>query len=463
MLDNIIKQTDSYKPSHAGFYKNGTKKIYSYGESRGGKYPKTVFFGLQYYLMRYLSGQVVTKEKIDQAEKFWNAHLGSGVFDRSRWDYILHNHDGKLPVTIDAIPEGFVTPTGICLFDIHNTDDHCHWLTNYIETLLMKFWYPTTIATQSHYIKKDVLAALEKSGDPNGINFKVHDFGYRGVSSEETAALGAAAHLLSFMGTDTVAGIDFLIEYYNAEMCGFSIPATEHSIMCSFGGKEKEVEAMRNVLEKYPKGLVACVSDTWNIYNACSELWGNVLKDKIMNRAGTLVIRPDSGDYFEVVPKCLDILWDKFGGTIVKGYKVLDPHVRMIQGDGMNPDTIKALYDKVMDAGFSADNLAVGSGGGLLQTVNRDTQKFAIKASAALIDNEWVDIYKEPITDPGKKSKKGRFQTIVRGNKVETVDYHYSQPGAVNILRPVFENGNVLKTWTLNEVKNNIAESEKLD
>lgn len=461
MLDNIIKQTDSYKPSHGNLYVPRTSKIHSYCESRGGKYPKTVFFGLQYYLMKYLAGVQVTAEKIEAADRFWTAHLGPGVFDRSKWEYILKTHDGKLPIRIEALPEGFVSPVSTALFNIENTDPHCFWLTNHCETLLMKTWYPITIATQSYHIKKDVLKALERSGTPSMIDFKVHDFGYRGVSSEETAAIGGAAHLLSFMGSDTAAGLDFLMEYYSAQMPGFSIPATEHSIMCSFGNAEHEIQAMENVLAKYPKGLVACVSDTWDIFHACSQHWGTTLKEKVLSRDGTLVIRPDSGDPYEVVPKCLDILWEKFGGTYVKGYKVLDPHVRMIQGDGMNPESIPLLYNVIMHRGFSADNLAVGSGGGLLQTVNRDTQKFAIKASAALVGNEWIDIYKEPITDPGKKSKKGRLTTIIRDNQVYTVQQSYNMPGARNAMVPVFENGEILRKWSLNDIKETIAASEK--
>lgn len=463
MLDNFLTRTDSYKVSHPDLYHPLTQRIHSYMESRGGKYSKTLFFGLQYYIMRYLAGVQVTMEKIDKAEKFWNAHFGRKVFDRKKWEYILKTYDGHLPLRICAIPEGFLTKVGTVLMTIENTDPHCFWLTNFTETNLMKVWYPTTIATQSYFIKQDVIAALEKSGDPMGINFKVHDFGYRGVSSEETAALGAAAHLLNFMGTDTVAGIELLMEFYGSDMCGFSIPATEHSITSS-RGKDHEIDVFEQLLKIYPDGLIACVSDTYDIYNACENLWGGVLKDKIIKRDGCLVIRPDSGDYFEVVPKILQILWDKFGGTIVKGqYKLLDPHVRIIQGDGMNPETIRQLYNHIVDLGWSADNLAVGSGGGLLQTVNRDTQKFAIKCNAALIDNRWIDVFKDPVTDPGKKSKLGRYKTIVRGGSIVSVNESYDQPGARNILTPVFENGKLLKTWTLDDIKKNIQVSEKLD
>lgn len=457
MEHNILLTGDSYKAGHSELYHPGIDKIYSYLEARGGLYPSSIFFGLQYYLKKYLEGPQVTRSKIDEAEDFWGAHFGrKDYFDRKKWEYILHEYDGNLPLRIEAVPEGSEIPVLNALMTIVNTDPKCYWLTNFVETLLMKVWYPITIATQSFNIRKNILAALEKSGDPSLVNFKAHDFGFRGVSSEEQAAIGAASHLISFMGTDTVAGIRFLQKYYSAQMCGFSIPATEHSIMCSFG-RENEQEAMENLLNKFPSGLIACVSDTYNLFEACRNIWGKNLKDKIMAREGCLVVRPDSGDYLEIVPQVLQILWEQFGGSVnEKGFKVLDPHVRVIQGDGMDPVTINQLFEKIVSEGWSADNLAVGSGGGLLQKVNRDVQKFAIKCSAALKDNQWIDVFKDPITDPGKKSKYGRFQTIkFPDGSIQTVDYTYNKSFGENLLKPVFENGKILKTYTLDEVKKN--------
>lgn len=455
--NNILLQSDSYKASHHLCYDKGISKIYSYLESRGGVFSSTVFFGLQYYLEKYLAGKQVTKEKIDEAEKFWNEHFGrTDCFDRKKWEYILNEYDGHLPLLIQAVPEGMVVPVSNVLMTIVNTDPKCFWLTNYVETLLMKVWYPITVATQSYYIRKDVEKALIESGDPSGINFKVHDFGYRGIASEEQAGLGAAAHLISFMGTDTVAGIRLLQKYYGSGMAGFSIPATEHSIMCSFG-RDEELRACENFLDRFPKGLIACVSDTYDIFKCCREIWGGKLKEKVMAREGTLVIRPDSGDPLKVVPQVLQILWEQFGGTVNgKGFKVLDSHVRVIQGDGMDVNSIPALYQRIMDEHWSADNLAVGSGGGLLQKMNRDTCKFAIKCSAALKNNRWMDVYKEPMTDSGKRSKAGRFQTVLfEDGKIETRDFSFAGPHGKNILKPVFENGKILRKYSLDQVKEN--------
>lgn len=459
-LINFILLTDSYKFSHNPAYKKGIKNVYSYLESRGGKFPYTVFFGLQYYLKKYFAGVVITKEMIDEAEQFCFEHFGrKDVFNRKGWETILNIHGGRLPLRIKAVPEGMIVPTGNILMDIEVTDEEndLKWLTNAVETLLMKVWYTTTIATQSREIKKAILESLKKTGTPEGINFKCHDFGYRGVTSEEQAALGAAAHLLSFMGTDTVAGITMLKNHYGVtDMPGFSIPATEHSIMCSFG-RNHEIEACENFLDMYPEGLIACVSDTYNIYDCCEFIWGKALKDKVLSRKGTLVIRPDSGDYFEVVPRVLDILYKQFGGYEIKGYKVLNDHVRVIQGDGMELETIKDLYNHINRMGWSSDNLTVGSGGGLLmKNVTRDTQKFAIKASAVKEANgEWVGIKKDPITDKGKQSKIGRLKLIedFEGN-LKTVNENVH---GRNLLEVVFEDGEIKKEYTLEEIKQRIT------
>lgn len=453
---NFLLCTDSYKISHQNSYCPKLEILLSYLESRGGRFSETLFFGLQYYL-KMIEGVQVTTEKIDEAQSFWEAHFGrKDVFNRASWEYIRDNCGGKLPIRIKAVKEGALVPTGNVLVTVENTDKNCYWLTNFIETLLVKIWYPISIATQSHNIKKDILKYLEKSGTPESISFRTHDFGYRGTSCEEQAAIGAASHLLSFMGTDTVAGITMLQENYNSNICGFSIPATEHSVLCSFG-RDNEVEACRNFIKQYPTGLIACVSDTYDIYNCCENIWGGVLKDEVMKRDGKLVIRPDSGDFFEVIPKVLDILWNKFGGTVnSKGYKVLDPHIGVIQGDGMEPSTIDALYNHIVELGWSADNLTVGSGGGLLiKNIDRDTCKFAFKACAAKVNGQWIDIFKDPITDTGKRSKKGKLKLVKIDGQYKTVQL-YEYINLEDELVTVFENGEIKKEYSLDEIKNNI-------
>jgi len=365
--DNFILRTDSYKLTHWKQYPEGTTKIYSYLEARGGEYEKTLFFGLQYYLKEYLSKVRITHDNIDEAEMFSEMHFGTKEnFNRQGWEHIADKLGGKLPVRIKAVKEGTLVPVSNILSSIVNTDDNSHWLTNDVETLLMKMWYPITIATNSFYCKKLIKDALQRSGGvTSGLLFKLHDFGYRGVSSEETAGIGGMAHLVNFMGTDTIRGIVFADNYYNSGVCGYSVPASEHSVACSFG-KDFEDEYFMNMLHTYPTGIVSIVSDTYDVFNFIKTM-SERHRDAILSRNGTVVFRPDSGDPIKVNSKLIDILWNTFGGTMVNGYRLLDSHVRLIQGDGIDKQMLLELIAMLMLKGFSLDNIVFGSGGGLLQ------------------------------------------------------------------------------------------------
>jgi nicotinamide phosphoribosyltransferase len=409
LAKNIILNTDSYKVSMFKQYPVGTTGVYSYIESRGGRYDSTVFFGLQAFIKEYLL-EPITQADIDIADEILTAH--GEPFNKAGWQYILDKHDGYLPVIIRAVPEGTVVPVKNVLATIENTDPECFWLTTWLETALLRaVWYPTTVATQSYTIKKVILDYLEKTGDPSGIDFKLHDFGARGVSSLESAAIGGAAHLVNFMGSDTVSGVLYAREYYGAGIAGFSIPAAEHSTITSWG-RDNEVKAYENMLNQFgmPNAILAVVSDSYDVFNAASKLWGEELREKVIQSGATLVIRPDSGDPVAVNKELIQILDQKFGHTVNdKGFKVLN-HVRLIQGDGVNELTIRSILGAFMALGYSADNIAFGMGGALLQIVDRDTQRFAMKCSSAKINGEWVDVQKDPITDNGKKSKAGRVK-----------------------------------------------------
>lgn len=451
LTNNIILLTDSYKISHWMQYPEDTSKVYSYFESRGGMFSETLFFGLQYFLDTYLSTPI-TKEMVDEAEAAYSLHFGSNsLFNRKGWDYIVEKHKGKLPVRIKAVPEGTVVATHNVLMTVENTDPECFWLTNYLETLLSQVWYPTTVATLSKEMKKLIHRYLDKTGDTALINFKLHDFGFRGVSSVESAGIGGAAHLVNFMGTDTVAALIVANKHYGETMAGFSIPASEHSTITSWG-EHGEKEAMRNMIEKYGNNnLYACVSDSYDIYKACSDIWGGELKDNVLNANGTLIIRPDSGTPHQVVVKCLDILGEKFGYSINdKGYKVLNPKIRLIQGDGIDYEETRKILSEMERTGWSTDNVAFGMGGGLLQKVNRDTQKFAFKCSSAVVNDTPRDVFKAPITDNGKTSKKGRLSLVNRLGKIQTIE---GSDLIDDMLVPVYENGVILKRYSLEEIR----------
>jgi nicotinamide phosphoribosyltransferase len=455
---NPLLLTDSYKTSHFRQYPPGTEQVYSYFESRGSDpqfgFTETVFFGLQ-YLLDSLAGFFFSGDDLDHAERVCQAHFGNDrCFNRHGWQHILAKHGGRLPVRIRAVPEGTVVPTHNCLMTIENTDPQCYWLTNWLETLLVQTWYPTTVATQSREMKKVLLQHLRRTGDPTTIDFRLHDFGFRGVSSVETAALGSAAHLVNFRGTDTLPGLELLANAY-AEPCGgFSIPASEHSTITSWG-EAHEVDAMRNMLEQYPAGLVACVSDSFDIFRACQEYWGGELREQVMRRDGTLVIRPDSGDPATVICRVLDILGERFPTTINdQGFKVLDSHVRLIQGDGIDFHTLGGILTAVTAHGWSADNLTFGSGGGLLQKVNRDTLKFAFKCASVVVRGEQRDVFKRPVTDQGKRSKSGRMKLVrTRTGGTTTVRTTPENEPGDDLLRTVFENGALMHRTTFAEVR----------
>ena len=458
--NNIILLTDSYKVTHWKQYPPNTEEIYSYFESRGGKFQNVIFFGLQYYLLKYFAGCVVTREKIEEAEEILKGHFGSNyLFNKSGWEYILDKHDGHLPIEICAVPEGTKVPTRNVLVTSRNTDEKlaekCPWLTNYLESLLVQTWYPTTVATISHHIRQIVKKNLAKTGgDPTSIDFKLHDFGFRGVSSVESAGIGGAAHLLNFNGTDTLQALVIAKNYYKADqMPGFSIPAAEHSTITAWG-KDNEVEAYKNMLQQYPNGLVAVVSDSYDIYNACRNLWGGELKDEVLSRNGALVIRPDSGYPPNVIVNCLEILGDKFGTTKnEKGFKLLNPKVRLIQGDGIDLEMIEAIYKIMHQYEWCSDNVAFGMGGALLQRLDRDTQSMAFKCSSRKINGKYSDVYKNPITDMEKSSKGGKLSLICdpTDHKLKTV--RFASSSYPDILQTVFYNGKLTSYQNFDDIK----------
>ncbi|WML87463.1 nicotinate phosphoribosyltransferase [Thiothrix subterranea] len=445
MFTNLILNTDSYKASHFLQYPAGTQVVSSYIESRGGQFPQTLFFGLQAFIKEYLLKPVTTAD-IDEAEALFTAH---GVpFFRQGWEQIVQQHGGFLPIEIQALPEGMVVPTGNALVQIRNTDPQAFWLTSYLETALLRaVWYPTTVATLSWQVKQSIRQALDATCDnpANELPFKLHDFGARGVSSHESAALGGMAHLVNFMGGDTVVALLAARKYYGADMAGFSIPAAEHSTITAWG-REGEADAYANMLQQFGQAgkLLAVVSDSYDIYHAVSEIWGKQLRAQVESSGATVVIRPDSGVPEEIVPEVLERLYAEFGGRVnSKGYKVLSDCVRVIQGDGVDVDSIGVILQRIQQAGFSTENVAFGMGGGLLQKVNRDTLRFAMKASAMQINGAWRDVYKQPVTDSGKHSKRGRLAVIRDAGVIKTIRED-ALSWESNLLRPVFRNGELL-------------------
>jgi len=456
LFGNIIEDADSYKLGHYVTYPANTRFVELYLESRGGVYDKTVFFGMQYILKAYLTTPV-THAMVDEMRDTAAWHGVS--FNEAGFRRIVNELDGRFPVCIRAVREGQVVPTHNVLATITNTHPDFYWLPAYLETILMRVWYPTTVCTMSWDIKQFLRRQLHATSDraEDELPFKLHDFGSRGVSSRESAAVGGMAHLVNFKGTDTLVALKLAHLVYAADKPGFSINATEHSSHITWG-RENEFASYRNALKHFgkPGGLFACVSDSYDIYNAIEKGWAGELKAELIASGATLVVRPDSGEPSLVAPRCLALLEKGFGATVnSKGFKVLNG-VRMIWGDGMNRTSLRELVATVRDAGYSIENMAFGMGGGLLQKLDRDTQKFALKCCAIDVGGTWHAVAKDPVTDPGKVSKMGR-QTLLRHR--ETGEFRSANPseagvnGWLDVLHMVYRDGQVVKEYTFDDIR----------
>ena len=466
---NLLVNTDSYKPSHYLQYPPGTEVVSSYVESRGGRWKRLLFFGLQMFIKNYLL-RPITKEDVEFAAEFWAAH--GEPFNVQDCKYIRDEYGGFLPVEIQAVREGSVLETENVLVQLQNTDPRAYWVTSFLETALLRaIWYPTTIATNSFMCKKIIKNALDLTSDtPDAeLMFKLHDFGFRGVSSWESAAIGGAAHLVNFMGTDTVAGIFAARQFYGETMAGYSIPASEHSTITSWG-PENELQAFENMINQFGgKGkLFACVSDSYDIWDAVENKWPS-LKDKLINTGGTLVVRPDSGNPVAVVAGVIERLMSQFGFIVnSKGYRVLPDYIRVIQGDGIDETSIRDILQELQFRKISASNLAFGMGGALLQHLNRDTLRFAMECNAVKVNGQWRDVCKNPVTDQKKASKAGRLGLLyinpVCQGRVgpaywKTIREDQLPTSNSNRLELVYRNGELLRDQKFSEIRQLAAES----
>jgi nicotinamide phosphoribosyltransferase len=358
------------------------------------------------------------------------------------------------------VPEGTVVPVRNVLATVESTDPEVPWVLGWLETQFMRLWYPITVCTRSYQCKKVIFAYLKRTAeDPAGeLPFKLHDFGGRGVSSAESAGLGGAAHLVNFLGSDTIEGARYAQAYYgtSAPVAAFSIPAMEHSTVTAWG-RDGEAQAFRNMIAAHPEfPLLACVSDSYDIEAAVEQLWADELLDEVKASGKTIVIRPDSGDPVAVNLRLLQILERKVGMTVNgKGFKVLPPYFRLIQGDGNdNEEDIERLLAALAQNGYSASNLAFGMGGGLLQKLDRDTQRFAFKLSEIVVGGQPRSVSKDPKSDPGKRSKAGRLDLVKQDGALTTV---VIPPGLAQApaseMVTVYENGAITASATLDEVR----------
>ena len=466
LILNPIPRSDSYKVGHWSQYLPGTTSSFSYAEARSGaKYPYTMLFGLQYEILSAFAGTVVTQEGIDEAQFLLGDHFSNpNVFNRAGWQYIVDEYEGRLPLEIRALPEGTVADNGNALVAAIPTDDNAYWLGQYVESKLLHVWLPSNVATLSSTIKAGMRKRLTQTGSTlDGLDFMLHDFGYRGAHSDASAAIAGLGHLISFNGTDTLASLWLARQFYGAAgAVGYSVLATEHSVMTSTGN---DIEMFDRILaDTDPAAIISFVIDSYNPYKFVEHVCSPEVIAKVKARTGKVVLRPDSPTDTHPLPGgqmawIADRLFEAYGGTLTKtGHKLLDPRVGVLWGDGIKDNGIYDALDDTAEFGLAASDFVFGMGGGLHTSTVRDTQRWAFKCSAQLRNGTWYDIKKNPL-DQSKVSKAGRLKVVDNDGLFVTVPY--DAPGD-DLMVPVFRNGEALNLLTFDQVRENADRTGKI-
>lgn len=476
---------DFYKVSHLHQYPRGTEKIYSTWiprTSRNEEISEVVAFGFQGFIKEYLIDffseeffGVDVEVICAEYERYMKFTLGVQNPDSSHIREL--HHLGYMPIKIVAVPEGAKVPLRVPMLTIENTKPEFFWVTNYLETIMSaELWLPSTSATLANKYR-EILEywAMKTVGNVGHVQFQGHDFSMRGMTSLHSAATSGAGHLLSFVGTDTIPAIMYHEEFYNAnienELVGTSIPATEHSVQCTFGNDELYFKTM--ISEVYPKGFVSIVSDGYDYWKMISDVIPS-LKDVIINRDGKVVVRPDSGDPVKIIcgdnssansfvkKGTIESLWDTFGGRINElGYKELDPHIGVIYGDAITIERANEICRQLEAKGFASSNIVFGIGSYTYQYNTRDTFGFALKATYAVVNGEGIKIFKDPKTDDGvKKSLKGMVGVAKNANGslryVDDLNELQLSNLVNNIMRPIFKDGKLLVNDSLQQIRDRI-------
>ncbi len=490
---NPLNAIDFYKADHRRQYPMGTEYVYANFTPRSSRLAKMlpdfddkiVFFGLQGFIKHFLietwnegffnqpKAKVVAayKRRMDNS-------LGEGAVPV---EHIEALHDlGYLPLKIKALPEGSRVNIKVPVLTIINTDPNFFWLTNYIETVLSaELWKSCTTASIAYEYKRLLTQYAEKTGAAlDFVPVQGHDFSSRGMSGIYDAAQSGVGHLTSFIGTDSVASIDYAEEYYNATgVVGISVPATEHSVMC-MGSEESEIETFRRLIcELYPAGVVSIVSDTWDFWRVITE-FSVELKAEILKRQpnalglAKVVFRPDSGDPVKIIcgdpdaerdspayKGAVQCLWEIFGGTeTAQGYKVLNERVGLIYGDSITLERAQNILKGLEAKGFASNNLVFGIGSYTYNYLTRDSFGFAVKATWGQVNGVGRELFKDPVTDSGvKKSAKGLLRVEQTENGFELFDQQSFEQEKMGALQTVFENGQLLRECSLDQIRERLV------
>jgi len=480
---NPLLYTDGYKVDHRRQYPEQTTLVYSNWTPRKSRIEgveKVVFFGLQYFLKKYIIQEFkenfFNKPKTEVCKKYTrriNNYLGENQVGIK---HIEDLHDlGYIPMVIKALPEGISVPIRVPMFTMYNSLPEFFWLTNYFETILSTtVWLPCNSATLAKEYRKILdKYAEETASNLEFVDWQAHDFSMRGMAGLEAATMSSAGHLLSFLGTDTIPTIDFLETYYNAdsdnEMVGGSVAATEHSVM-SMGTNLGEQETFKRLItQTYPNGIVSIVSDTWDLWKVLTEYLPN-LKNEILARNGKVVIRPDSGDPVAIIcgnpngkseeekKGVIQLLWEVFGGTTnQKGYKELESHIGAIYGDSITIERTKEICKRLKENGFASTNIVLGIGSFTYQYNTRDTFGFAMKATYGEVNGKGREIYKNPITDDGtKKSAKGLIKIIKENGNYKMIDQVNWDEEKTGELKEIFRDGKLLIDDNLSAIRKRV-------
>lgn len=507
---------DGYKLSHKGFMQPKTTSMCANLTARNGERmtwmadKKAVFFSLQAFIKGVLIREfnetffnLPKASAIGRLNRTVTRYLGPGKVSMKHFEEL---HDlGFLPLSIRALPEGSRVPLGVPMITWRETDPRFAWLVTLIETVLScEVWGPIQSATTAaQFLALCNRFADETCGNRNHVPFQCHDFSFRGMFGRYAAAMSGAAHLLSFVGTDTVPALDWIDDYYGGfdenTLIGTSVPASEHSVT-SLGIEVKgEVGTIRDwITRAYPTGIVSVVSDTIDYWKVIAEILPSLEKEIRARKSdgvvpGKVVVRPDSGDpariicgyrpdevrvdvmktqregdgEIEYVEKytvkaaqacdeyeitedefkgSIEVLWEKFGGTVNGlGYRELDPCIGLIYGDSITLSRALEIFQRLQQRGFASNNVVFGVGSFTYQYVTRDTLSMAVKATSAVVDGKDLMLSKDPKTAGGsKKSARGRMVVnLVDGEYVMT-DGVSAEVEAGGELREVFRDGALL-------------------